>query len=209
MTDGAKHGGSRQRRGEWPEATRLTERGTGELANPDHLDALDERAPGQGLRRREFLTRTAAAAGGLSLAGVLPTEQLVAEAARRQRTKLPSPRDLPVDTFVVLMMENRSFDHYFGWRADADGKNEGLQYPDAEGKPLPTYRLTPDFQGCGHPDPDHGWTGGRWQLNGGRNDRFEARDGELDTINCGPGEDVAVVDAEEEGIYDCETVIEP
>ena len=31
------------------------------------------------------------------------------------RRALPSPRNLPIDTFVVLMMENRSFDHYFGW----------------------------------------------------------------------------------------------
>ncbi len=158
--------------GGWPEQTRLPERGAGELADPARLEQLEDRAPGEGLRRREFLTKTAAAAGGVSLASMLPTQQLVAEAARRQRTKLPSPRDLPIDTFVVLMMENRSFDHYLGWRTDADGRNEGLSYPDKEGKLLPTYRLTPDFQGCGHPDPDHGWTGGRWQLNGGRNDRF-------------------------------------
>src|SRR3712207_8640938 len=37
------------------------------------------------------------------------------------------------------------------------------------------------------------------RFGGEGNDRIEARDGELDTINCGPGEDVAVVDAEEEG----------
>ena len=156
----------------WPEKSRLPVRGAGELANPDALEALEAHAPGEGLRRREFLTRTAAAAGGIGLAGMLPTNQLVAEAARRQRTKLPSPRDLPIDTFVVLMMENRSFDHYLGWRTDADGKNTGLQYPDKDGNLKPTYRLTPDYQGCGHPDPDHGWEGGRWQMNGGRNDRF-------------------------------------
>jgi phospholipase C len=156
----------------WPEAARVQQRGAGELADAEALERLDATAPEEGLRRREFLTRTAAAAGGAGLASILPTSQLVAEAARRQRTKLPSPRDLPIDTFVVLMMENRSFDHYFGWRTDADGRNEGLQYPDKDGKLIPTYRLTPDFQGCGHPDPDHGWTGGRWQLNGGRNDRF-------------------------------------
>ncbi|HEV2813543.1 MAG TPA: alkaline phosphatase family protein [Solirubrobacteraceae bacterium] len=182
MTDGgAKRGGGAERRGRWAEAARLPEPGAGELADAAALERLEAAAPGEGLRRREFLARTAAAAGGASLAGLLPTQQLVAEAAKRQRTRLPSPRDLPVDTFVVLMMENRSFDHYFGWRPDADGKNTGLEYPDKEGKLLPTYRLTPDFQGCGHPDPDHGWTGGRWQLNGGRNDRFvtgnEAGDG--------------------------------
>ena len=62
------------------------------------------------LRRREFLGRTAAAAGAASLASLLPAEQLIAAAAQKQgkRGKLPSPRELPIDTFVVLMMENRS-----------------------------------------------------------------------------------------------------
>src|SRR3712207_9424297 len=79
----------------------------------------------------------------------------VRAAARAQaRVALPEPRNLPIDTFVVLMMENRSFDHYFGWRDDADGRNAGLQYPDKDGKPISTFRLTPDYQGCGHPDPD-------------------------------------------------------
>jgi phospholipase C len=27
---------------------------------------------------------------------------------------------MPIDTFVVLMQENRSFDHYFGWHPGAD-----------------------------------------------------------------------------------------
>ena len=156
----------------WPERGRMKEQGAGELADHAAFEQLDAQAPDEGLRRREFLTRTAAAAGGIGLANLLPTNQLVAEAARKQRNKLPSPRDLPIDTFVVLMMENRSFDHYLGWRTDADGKNAGLQYPDKAGALKPTYRLTPDFQGCGHPDPDHGWDGGRWQMNGGRNDRF-------------------------------------
>ena len=177
MTDGGRRqgwnaSGVERTRPAWPEAARLPERGAGELADVEALERLDDAAPGEGLRRREFLARTAAAAGGVSLASMLPTERLVAEAAKRQRTKLPSPRDLPVDTFVVLMMENRSFDHYFGWRGDADARNAGLQYPDKDGKLFATYRLTPDFQGCGHPDPEHGWVGGRWQLNGGRNDGF-------------------------------------
>jgi RTX calcium-binding nonapeptide repeat (4 copies) len=47
------------------------------------------------------------------------------------------------------------------------------------------------------------------RFGGEGNDRIEARDGELDTINCGPGEDVAIVDAEEEGVFDCEEVQEP
>ena len=52
-----------------------------------------------------------------SLASVLPAGQLIAEAAQAaaKRKPPPAPKDLPIDTFVVLMMENRSFDHYFGW----------------------------------------------------------------------------------------------
>jgi phospholipase C len=125
------------------------------------------------LRRREFLERTAYAAGVAGMSSVLPANTLIAEAAKRQaRVALPSPRNMPLDTIVVLMMENRSFDHYFGWYDKADGKNEGLTYPDKDGKPVKTHRLKPDFQGCDHPDPDHSWKGGRHQLNGGKMDGF-------------------------------------
>jgi phospholipase C len=123
------------------------------------------------LRRREFLQRTAYTAGLAGLAGALPAETLIAEAAKRQkRVKLPSPRNMPIDTFVVLMMENRSFDHYLGWMPNADGKQEGVSYTDVEGKPQSTHVLTPEYQGCGHPDPGHGWDSGRVQFAGGKLD---------------------------------------
>jgi phospholipase C len=126
------------------------------------------------LRRREFLARTAAAAGLAGMASVLPADTLIAEAAKRAvRRPFPSPRNLPIDTFVVLMMENRSFDHYFGWHPRSDSRNEGLTYPSLDGSQrFPTHRLTPDFQGCGFRDPDHGWKGGRHQYNRGRMDGF-------------------------------------
>jgi Ca2+-binding RTX toxin-like protein len=41
------------------------------------------------------------------------------------------------------------------------------------------------------------------------NDIIDARDGAQDEINCGPGRDVAIVDASEEGVIDCEVVREP
>ena len=77
---------------------------------------------------------------------VLDPDTLVAEAARRQReVQLPSPRNLPIDTFVVLMMENRSFDHYLGWLPGADGRQAGLQFTDPAGSqvrhPPPAHRL--------------------------------------------------------------------
>ena len=40
-------------------------------------------------------------------------------------------------------------------------------------------------------------------------DRIYARDGHPDSISCGAGRDLAVVDAVEDGIYDCEVVREP
>src|SRR5437867_1090765 len=126
------------------------------------------------LRRREFLQKTAVAAGlTASLGLALPPETIIAEAARRQRrAKLPSPRDIPIDTFGVLMLENRSFDHFVGWLPGADGKQAGLSYVDDDGKTYQTHPLAPDYQGCAYNDPDHSWEGGRAQLNNGRMDGF-------------------------------------
>jgi phospholipase C len=155
-----------------------------DLHDPEHAERLAQVAPDDYLRRRDFLARTALTAGlATSLATVLPSETLIAEAARRQRSRpLPDPRNLPVDTIVVLMMENRSFDHYLGWLPGADGRQAGLSYTDKDGVVHHTQRLTPDFQGCGHPDPDHSWDGGRTQLNGGRCDGF-LRSGDNDVFS--------------------------
>jgi hypothetical protein len=101
--------------------------------------------------RRDFLRRTAVTAGlaaGMGL--VLDPDTLVAEAARRQRqVQIPSPRNLPIDTFVVLMMENRSFDHYLGWLPGADGRQAGLSFTDRHGVKQATHRLQGKFNGCG------------------------------------------------------------
>ena len=71
------------------------------------------------------------------------------------------------------MMENRSFDHYFGWFPDADGKNDGLSYPDADGQAGPhPPPAGSDFQGCDFRDPDHSWDGGRFQYDHGKLDNF-------------------------------------
>src|SRR3954465_12717759 len=145
-----------------------------DVNDPNHAEQLEDAAPDAYLRRREFLQRTAVAAGlATTLGTVLPSETLVAEAARKQRRRpLPAPKNLPVDTFVVLMMENRSFDHYLGWLPNADGRQGGLTFTDKQGKSFTTRRLAPDWQGCAHPDPDHSWEGGRTQLDGGRCDGF-------------------------------------
>jgi phospholipase C len=126
------------------------------------------------LSRRELLQRTAYAAGLAGVAG-LPLETVFAEQAKAslRSSQLPSPRNLPIDHFVFLMMENRSFDTYFGWlHGQADGVQK-LSYKDPAGISYPTRHhstLGPgavQWEGCGHPDPGHGWDNGRAQLNGG------------------------------------------
>lgn len=127
------------------------------------------------LSRREFLEKTAYTAGLAGMAGTVPIASLMSEAAEAQarRARLPSPRNVEIDHFVVLMMENRSFDHYFGWLdADADARQQ-LSYRNEQGQSVPTRHHSTlgsggvEWKGCGHPDPGHGWESGRAQLNGG------------------------------------------
>src|SRR5690242_20543224 len=115
----------------------------GDIRDPLEAERLRETEPEAYHTRRDFLQRTAVAAGlasGLGLA--LSPDTLIAEAAKRQRAvNIPSPRNLPIDTFVVLMMENRSFDHYLGWLPGADGRQAGLRYADHAGHEFSTHRL--------------------------------------------------------------------
>jgi phospholipase C len=135
--------------------------------------------------RRTFL-RGAAALGGVAAAG---------GGLRSAFASTPSPllslpaKQAPLDTIVILMMENRSFDHYFGWLAtdesyvDAgrgrygaefavDGANHQT-YASPDGVAHATYHLNGQSvredptRGCGHPDPGHGWDQGRAQRDGG------------------------------------------
>jgi phospholipase C len=130
---------------------------------------MDEEA----LRRRDFLQRAAYAAGLAGAASVLPADVILREAATAQakRARLPSPRNIEIDHFVLVMMENRSFDHYFGWLSDiADGVQHQTFRDAATGQDVATQHasaLEADFQGCGHPDPGHGWESGRAQLKDG------------------------------------------
>src|SRR5689334_13784970 len=65
------------------------------------------------LKRRDFL-RGAAALGAASLVG--GTAKSVEAARLPGGSILDQPASFaPIDTIVVMMMENRSFDHYAGW----------------------------------------------------------------------------------------------
>ncbi|MCW5978649.1 MAG: hypothetical protein KIT09_11255 [Bryobacteraceae bacterium] len=90
-------------------------------------------------------------------------------ATRAQSSSLPPPAESGIRHIVVLMMENRSYDHFFGWVPKSDGKQAGLTYFDADNQPHSTYRLR-DYQGCGFQDPDHSYEGGRVEYNNGQCD---------------------------------------
>src|SRR3979411_1568456 len=110
------------------------------------------------LSRRRFLG--AAAVAG---AGARP----LAYAALQASTRLPQPGRSGIDHVVVVMMENRSFDHILGWLPGADGKQAGLTYFDRANLPHATHPLAPDYQGCGHSDPDHSYDGARVESDAG------------------------------------------
>ena len=143
--------------------------------------------------RRTFLTG-AAAAGGATLLGLDAAPAAAWDLGWVRRLSRPSildrsPAECPIDTIVVLMMENRSFDHYLGWLADDEAYLEqgrsrygrrfgvdGVQqqsFAAPDGTTVPTYHLPSSggpnpWRGCGgHPDPGHGWDSGRAQRDHG------------------------------------------
>jgi phospholipase C len=116
------------------------------------------------LTRRDFFT-LATGATALGLQGCKPAANAVTQS-------LPHPSDAPFDTIVVLMMENRSFDHVLGWMPGANGRQQGLRYTDKEGSIHETWPLAPEWQGCTFSDPDHSWQGTATQFAGGRCDGF-------------------------------------
>jgi len=128
------------------------------------------------IHRRRFLAGMAATTGAFALSG-LPV-------AASARPRIPRPESSGIEHIVVVMMENRSFDHFLGWVPGADGKQAGLSYADRTGTPQQTYRLAPDFQGCGHPDPDHSYEGGRIEYDDGACDGW-LQAGQNDTYSIG------------------------
>ncbi|HZQ76938.1 MAG TPA: alkaline phosphatase family protein [Acidimicrobiia bacterium] len=90
---------------------------------------------------------------------------------------LPDPAASGIDHVVLVVMENRSFDHFLGWLPGANGAQDTTtaRYPDAAGRLHPNHHLA-DPRGCGEPDPDHSYHGGRFQLHGGAMDNFARRD---------------------------------
>jgi phospholipase C len=117
------------------------------------------------VNRRTFL-RSAASMSAAALASAISDAKIPAQ---QIAPVLPAPELSGIEHVVVVMMENRSFDHLLGWMPNANGRQAGLSYPDNNGNLQPTHRLT-YYVGCTHPDPDHSYAGGRSEYDNGKMD---------------------------------------
>jgi phospholipase C len=85
----------------------------------------------------------------------------------------PLGKQIPIDTIVVVMMENRSFDHLlealpaFG-QPDADVAPAGVTNNDTDGTPIASFHLSPY---C-FDDPNHGWKEVHMEWDSGAMDGF-------------------------------------
>ena len=87
------------------------------------------------ITRRRLVGSAATAVGAVALGG--PAEALAKR--RRHRTRF--------DHVVVVMMENRSFDHLLGWLAGADGRQAGLRLHRSAGGAARDARPRPGLPG--------------------------------------------------------------
>jgi phospholipase C len=122
------------------------------------------------LTRRKFL-QISAASTGLAITG----SDLLSQAVANASSRIHPHGSQGIEHVVILMMENRSFDHFLGWLPGADGRHDLTFVSAVDGNTYPNYPLAPDFQGCGYSDPDHSWEGWLVQHNYGRMDGFLQR----------------------------------
>ena len=146
-----------------------------------------------GIDRRRFLTGALALGSGAALSRT--ARDLTIKRARPLRVSddrvLDHPAsESPIDTIVVVMLENRSFDHVLGWMATDEAYLEAGQRRNGSDfhvigstneryrTPSGEVRTTGDalqvlgederaFRGCAHGDPGHGWKQGRIQRDHG------------------------------------------
>ncbi|MFL5799395.1 MAG: phospholipase C [Actinomycetota bacterium] len=90
---------------------------------------------------------------------------------------LASP--IPIDHVVVLMQENRSFDHYLGQlhfegQPDAEPEPPGASNPDPTNPDGPPIRAFHKTTYCEVADLDHSWNGAHREYDGGAMDGFTA-----------------------------------
>jgi phospholipase C len=144
------------------------------------------------LTRRSFLQLMGASTGA-----ALTGAEFLSQTAARAAPALSAQGSNGIEHVVVLMMENRSFDHFLGWLPGANGRHD-MAYPATDGNVYRNYPLAPDFQGCGYSDPDHSWEGWLIEYNYGEMDGFLQRPTALD---LNPGVTAAAANTFPVGFY--------
>jgi phospholipase C len=95
------------------------------------------------------------------------------------RIRRPHGAQIPIDTIVVMMQENRSFDHYLG-QLHFEGQPHALAEPAGTSNPDPTSPTGPPIVAfhqtryCEVADLDHSWNGTHREWDGGAMDGFTA-----------------------------------
>jgi phospholipase C len=103
--------------------------------------------------------------------GALPAET---------QPRRPHGAAIPIDHIVVLMQENRSYDHYFG-QLHFEGQPRSRPEPANASNPDPTDPSAPPIAAfhkphyCEVADLDHSWNGTHKEYDGGRMDGFTAQ----------------------------------
>jgi len=117
------------------------------------------------MKRRDALKTMGAMAGAAGAARVLPGCDDGGGA---------SPLPPGIHHIVVVMMENRSYDHVLGARKlggmPGDGLDATMASPDGAGGMIATYAAT--YDNVCVPDPPHGWSAAHDQFAGGANTGF-------------------------------------
>jgi len=128
--------------------------------------------------RRSFLKGALAGAGAAAVGSARSAAAGPVNLALPSLGLTPPAARTPVEHLVVVMMENRSVDHYLGWYGAENDEFDAMQeaaYTDlrqGEDGPLVATEAwgqagRANFHGRGFADPAHGWTGGRVERNGG------------------------------------------
>src|SRR2546430_14629763 len=101
--------------------------------------------------RRRFLRDAAIGAGAFAIAG----RSAFGAFSQGAASALPPPAQSGIEHIVVMMMENRSFDHFLGWLPGAQGRQAGPKLLDDAGPAHATPPPAPDYPGCWHPESEH------------------------------------------------------
>jgi len=95
--------------------------------------------------------------------------------AETQGQSRPDGKEIPVEHVLVMMMENRSFDHYFQklpeyGQPEVEVAPSDFSNPDKDGKAVPIFH---DKSYC-FVDTNHGWAGSHQEYDDGKMDGFWA-----------------------------------